>query len=351
MSFQIELLHEPHIVVDHDFDQIIEGRLAGIPAEERLGLGGVAEELFHLGRTEEARVDFNQHLTRGGVDAFLVDAFAFPTQLDADMPECQRAELTHGVVLARGDDEVLRLLLLQDEPHALHVILGIAPVAEGVEVAEIELVMVALLDAGGGQRDLTCDEGLAPTLTLVVEEDAVDGEHAIALAVVLHNPEAILLGHTVGRAGIEGRRLLLRHLLHLAEQLRGGCLVNLAFLLQTEDTYGLEEAQRAYRVGFGGVFRAVERHLDMALGGEVIDLVGLHFLDDAHERRRVGHVAIMQCEQAFVFHVAHPFVEVEVFDAACVERRGATDDAVHLVAFFQEELGEEGAVLASDASE
>ena len=58
----------------------------------------------------------------------------------------------------------------------------------------------------------------------------------------------------------------------------------------------------------------------------------------------------MQGEQAFVLHVAHPFVEVEVLDAACVERRRTADDAVNFVAFIQKELGEEGAVLAGNAS-
>ena len=158
------------------------------------------------------------------------------------MLECQGAELADGVVLTCGDDEVFRLLLLQDEPHALHVVLGIAPVAERVEVAEIELVLIALLDACRRQGDLAGDEGLAATFALVVEEDAVDGEHAVALAVVLHNPKAVLLGHAVRRARIEGCGLLLRHFLHEAEELRRGGLVYSAFLLQAEDTHGLEQA-------------------------------------------------------------------------------------------------------------
>ena len=52
-------------------------------------------------------------------------------------------------------------------------------------------------------------------------------------------------------------------------------------------------------------------------------------------------LAIMQGEQAFVLHVAHPFVEIEVLDAAGVERRRAADDAVDFVAFFQQEFSEE----------
>ena len=351
MSFQIKLLHEPHIMLDHDLHQLFEGRLSGVPAEEGLSLGGVAQKLFHLGGAEEARVNLHKHLTRCSVDALLIHAFPFPTQVDADMMESQRAELTHGVVLARGDDEILGLLLLEDEPHALHVVLGIAPVAEGVEVTEVELVLIALLDACRRQGDLAGDEGLAAAFALVVEEDSVDGEHAVALAVVLHDPEAVLLGHAVGRTWIEGCGLLLWHLLHEAEELGCGGLVYPAFLLQAQDTHGFEQAQRADGVGFGGVLGAVERHLDVALGGQVIDLVGLYLLDDAHQRRRVGHIAVMQGKQAFVLHVAHPFVEIEVLYATWVTRRRAADDAVHLVAFFQKKLGKEGAILARDAGD
>ena len=148
-------------MLDHDPDEVFEGSLAGVPAEECLGLGGVAEQLLHFGRAEEAWVDLDQALARSNVDTSLVDAFAFPTQLDADMLEGQGAELADGVILTRGDDEVFRFFLLQDEPHALHVVLGIAPVAEGVEVAEIELVLIALLDACRRQGNLTGDEGLA----------------------------------------------------------------------------------------------------------------------------------------------------------------------------------------------
>jgi hypothetical protein len=40
---------------------------------------------------------------------------------------------------------------------------------------------------------------------------------------------------------------------------------------------------------------------------------------------------------------------VEVLDPRGVERRGAADDAVDLVALLQQEVGEAGAVLAGDA--
>ena len=39
-------------------------------------------------------------------------------------------------------------LSLENQPHTLYIILGITPVAERIQVTEIELVLLALLDAG-----------------------------------------------------------------------------------------------------------------------------------------------------------------------------------------------------------
>jgi hypothetical protein len=85
----------------------------------------------------------------------------------------------------------------------------------------------------------------------------------------------------------------------------------------------------------------------VALRGEVVDLVGLHLLDDAHQARAVGHVAVVQDE----FSVLLVRILVEMVDAVGVEQRGAALDAVHVVALVEQELGEVGAVLAGDAGD
>ena len=91
----------------------------------------------------------------------------------------------------------------------------------------------------------------------------------------------------------------------------------------------------------------LERHRDVALRGEVVDLVGLHLLDDADQAARIGHVAVMQDEAAVRF----VRVLVQVVDAVGVEQRRAALDAVDLVAFAEQKLGEVGAVLAGDAGD
>jgi hypothetical protein len=67
----------------------------------------------------------------------------------------------------------------------------------------------------------------------------------------------------------------------------------------------------------------------MALGTQVVDLVGLHLLDDAGEVAGVAQVAVVQLEAG----VVNVRVLVDVVHPLGVERAGAALDAVHDVAF------------------
>jgi hypothetical protein len=49
----------------------------------------------------------------------------------------------------------------------------VAPVALGVQIADVEAFLQAELDRRDGAGDLARDEGLAPNRALVVEQDAV----------------------------------------------------------------------------------------------------------------------------------------------------------------------------------
>ena len=135
--------------------------------------------------------------------------------------ECQLTELAHRVLHTSSDYEVLGSLVLQDEPHTLHVVLGISPVAQRREVAQIQLFLLALGNACCRQRYLSCNECLAATFTLVVEEYARAAEHIVCLAVLPDNPETIELSHSIGAVGMERSELVLGHLLHFSIELRG----------------------------------------------------------------------------------------------------------------------------------
>ena len=92
--------------------------------------------------------------------------------VEADVPERQLHELADAVRLAGGDHEVVRLVLLEHQPHRLDVVPGVAPVALRVEVAERQLALKPELDRGGAVGDLASHELEAATLALVVEEDS-----------------------------------------------------------------------------------------------------------------------------------------------------------------------------------
>ena len=237
--------------------------------------------------------------------------------------------------LAGRDDIVVGLLLLHHHPHHLHVVSRVPPVALRVDVAHVEPLLQPLLDARNSARHLARHERRAATRRLVVEEDAVAQVHAVRLAVVDYDPVGVLLGHRVRRTRVEGSRLALRHLLHEAVQLARRGLVEARLLRQTSAANRIQHAQHSDAVAVGGILGHLERDLDVALGAQVVQLVRPHLGDDLKEVGGVGQVAVVQ-EELGVVHVR---VLVQVLDAARVEGRRATDDAVHVVALLQQEPG------------
>ena len=244
-------------------------------------------------------------------------------------------ELANGVRLPGGHDVVVRRVLLQHPPHRLDVVLGEAPVALGVQVAEVKLAGEPVLDRGHAHRDLAGDEVLAPAGRLVVEQDAVGGVDAVALAIVHRDPVAEDLGRAVGRARVERGLLRLRGLLDEAVHLGAPRLVDTR--LEVDLAHGVEQPQDAQRGHVGRVLRHLEGDLDVALRGQVVDLVGSDQLQRAHEAVLVHEVAVVE-DQAVA----------DVVDAPGVERAAPAHEPVDLVPLLEEELGEVGAVLARD---
>src|ERR1035437_9133161 len=212
------------VMRDHDLDQLLEAYL-GLPAELLAGFRRVADQQVHLRRTLVALV--------------VLDVF-FP--VETQQAEGLLAKFLHAVRLVRRDHVISGRFLLQHQPHHLDIFLRITPVAPGVEVTEVNRVLQAQLDARGGAGDLAGDEGLAAARALVVEQNPARGVKIVALAVVHRQPVGVDLGAAIGRARPEGRRLGLRHLLHLAKHLGGRCLIVAAFLHQAGLADGLEDA-------------------------------------------------------------------------------------------------------------
>ena len=74
----------------------------------------------------------------------------------------------------------------------------------------------------------------------------------------------------------------------------------------------------------------------MALGTQVIDLIGLNLLHDASQVAGVGQVAVVELEARIV----NVRILVDVVNTVGIERAGAAFDAVHFVTFFQQQFNE-----------
>jgi len=324
-----------------------------------VGLGGITEQGLHLRGPEVAGINAHHGVAGIGAAAGFVDARALPENGraaglagPAELGGGQLNETAHRFLAAGGDHEVFRALLLEHAPLHLDVVAGMAPVAEGIEVAHVEAGVEACIDAGQAAGDLAGDEGFTAPGALVIEEDAVAGIHAVGLAVVDGDPVGVELGDAVGTAGIEGGGFLLGDFLDEAVELGGGGLVNAGFVGEPEDADGLENAEGAEGVGIGGVFGRLEAHLHMALGTEVVDLIGLHLLDDADQVAAVGEIAVVEDEPWGVASGgALVGILVEVIDACGVEAAGAALDAMHHIVLLEQQLGQVGAVLAGDAGD
>jgi hypothetical protein len=346
-STTVLFLRELPVGLGHDLDKVFESHLR-FPAEDALGLGGIAEELLDFGGAEVIGRDLDEDASARFTDPFFINAFPFEAQPDPHGVKGVLAELADGVHLAGGADVIVGGVLLKDAPHHLGVFGGVTPVTLGVEIAEDEVLLGALGDASGGTGDLAGHEGLAPAGGLVIEKDAVRGMDAVGLPVVHHDPEAVELGDAVGRARVEWSRFGLRHFLNESVELAGRGLVKTRLLFESDFLEGVEETERSDRVDFGGVFGNFEGDLHVALRAEVVDLAGADALEETVEVRRVGEVTVMEVKALFL---AEFLVVVEVVDPIRVEGTATADHSVNLVAFLKELFGEVGTVLSGDAGD
>ena len=187
-----------HVVAHHDAHEFLKRSGGRVPAKKGFGLGWVSQQLFNFGRAEIFGVHFHQNIARLPVASAFFHAFSLPFQLYSGLTEGQRAEFPDRVHFPGGDDEILRCVMLENQPHAFHVILGVTPAAQGVQVAQVKLVLHALGNACRRQRDFAGNEIFSAAFAFVVEQDAVNGKHIVRFPVILGNPESVLLGYAVG---------------------------------------------------------------------------------------------------------------------------------------------------------
>ena len=118
----------------HEFVKLHRGR----PPQLLARLSGIPQQVIHFAWTKVPWIDFDEfspvqfRMAKGGLH-----------------------KLLHRVRLSGCDDIIVRLLLLQHQPHGLHIVTRVAPIAFGIKVPKIQLLLQALLDSSDGSSDLS----------------------------------------------------------------------------------------------------------------------------------------------------------------------------------------------------
>jgi hypothetical protein len=346
------------IFADHFSDHVFECDLRG-PAELFLCFGRVAQQGFHFCGAKVSGISGNNGLAGGWVPGigcrvsgageygFFVYARTFPFNFYSQCPGRNIHKIPHRMLSARGNDKVFRLVLLEHEPLHLDIVFGMAPVAAGIQISQVQAVLEPQADAGQRPGDFAGDKGFPADRGFMVEQNAVARIDAIGFPVVDADPEGIELGCGIGTAGVERGGFSLRGLLNLAVKLRGGGLVKPGFVFQFQKPDAFQQAQGAQGIGVGSVFRGFKGHGHMALGCQVVDLIRLDLLENTDQVGGIGQISIMKDKVS----VVHMGVLIQVVDAVGVEQGSPALDAVDFIAFFKEEFGQVGAVLAGAAGD
>ena len=109
--------------------------------------------------------------------------------------------------------------------------------------------------------------------------------------------------------------------------------------------HAIEQPQRAEGVRVRSVLRVIERHFDMRLRPEIVNLVWLRGFDDAAQPGGIGQVGVMKNEPA----TRLMRIFIQMIDPCGVETRAPPHDTVNGVALRKQQLTQVGSVLPGDA--
>lgn len=128
-------------MLDHHGGEFFDGGF-WFPAELFFGFGWIAEQEIDFCGAEVAWIELDMVVE---VESYGV--------------ECHLGELADGDGAACSNNIVVCFWHLEHHPHHLDIVAGESPVAFGVEVTKVDLVLHAELDAADCSGDLACYEG------------------------------------------------------------------------------------------------------------------------------------------------------------------------------------------------
>lgn len=149
----------------------------GRPVQHLLGPGGITDQLGRLLSAQQPTV-----MTQ------------IRTPIQADHREGRLDELLHRVQPAGSKDIIARCFVPQGQPHAPHVIPGIAPVALRRGVPQRQVILLTQFDRRRGPADFARDEVFAAAGGFVIVEESVHQKEAVFLPLDPHHLRGERLG-------------------------------------------------------------------------------------------------------------------------------------------------------------
>ena len=226
-----------------------------------------------------------------------------------------------------------------------------APITLRIEVAEVQACLLPKTDVRNCTRNFASHEGAPTTGAFMVEEDTVACEHVVGFAIIFGDPERIQFCDAIGAARIEWGIFVLRDGLYKSIKLRSRRLVEPHVVLETTGAYGIEQAQGAEGINIACILRHFERDFDVRLRTEVVNFSRLDLRDDVYEVGAIRQVSVVELELVLpcsprrsarekrergrIEKRTFVLIIKEMIDTRGIETRGATNDAVHLVAFLK----------------
>src|SRR5690606_30979756 len=128
------------------------------PAELLMRLACVAEKHVDFRWPEIARIDTDQNLPADFINPDFIGALPLPHDTPANFGKGQFDKFPHGMGFARCQHIVVRLVLLDDPPHALDIIARMSPITARIDIAEKQNILQPELNGSNGPCDLACNE-------------------------------------------------------------------------------------------------------------------------------------------------------------------------------------------------
>src|SRR5580700_102691 len=227
--------------------------------------------------------------------------------------------------------------------HRLNIFRSIAPIANGVQIAEVKFLLLAGEDVRDSASDLTGNKGLAPTRTLMVKKDPIAGKELVRLTIIYCHPVGVSFRSAVWTARMKRSRFALR-CRRAPEHFGRAGLIKPSPDSTAAD--GLQQTGCTQGRSVPCVLGHLETDLDMALRAKIVDLVGLHVVYEVAQLLPAGQIAIVE-KKARLGIVR---VIVNVIQPLRIKRAGPTDHPMHLISQREQIFGEIRTVLACDAS-